>query len=223
MLIVISISLLQGLSQEKTREYVDGYIHTHTHLCTHLHLCLFPCPLYIDWKPWVYTNTSNFNTTHMVGFTFVFPLSIFLALFSDICYHYVHLFDQYTEYIQSPMSTAISSPVWSPFSLFLPGYPPLLAQVLRPCFGPPVQVDDLLSPLRLWLPCWVTLTRIPSHSAWALTPHVRLSPIMDSGLFLFSLWHLIPGFPLCEHLSQVAYALICHVELFLNMLAPSPC
>lgn len=39
---------------------------------------------------------------------------------------------------------------------------------------------------------------------------------MDSLLFLFRLWHLT----LCEHLSYLAYALICRTGLPLNRLAP---
>ena len=77
-------------------------------------------------------------------------------------------------------------------------------------FGPPVQVDDLLSPLRLWLYMFGSGSNSP---CWAVSR-------MDSLLFLFKLWHPTLGFPLYKHLSHPAYALICHVGLSLNMFAP---
>lgn len=77
-------------------------------------------------------------------------------------------------------------------------------------FGPPIQVDDLLSPLRLWLYMFGSGSKFP---CWAVSR-------MDSLLFLFKLWHPTLGFPLYKHLSHPAYALICHVGLSLNMVAP---
>lgn len=124
------------------------------------------------------------------------------------------------------MSTAIPSPMWSSSSICysLPlhskslFYQDTLLSVFAFRFGPPVQVDALLSPLRLSM---LGHHHVDSLLTLLSFPYRAIS-LMDYVL-LFRLRHLTLGFPLCEHLSHPAYTSICHDRLSLTTVTPSPC
>lgn len=143
-------------------------------------------------------------------FTLVFPLSKFVAPFSDMCYpYYIYLFDQLLNVFNLPCPLPPPAQCAHPLAVltlstrhfrslsYQPGHPPFRAHVLKSCFTPPVQVEALLSALRLSLLGHLTgtpfsLSSGPNSLWWAISH-------MDSVLFLSRLTHLTLGSPHPAH------------------------
>lgn len=140
-------------------------------------------------------------------FTLVFPLSKFVAPFSDMCYpYYIYLVDQLLNVFDlllcplpppalcaHPLAVLTLSTRHLRSLSYQPGHPPFHAHVLKSCLRLPSKWKP--SSVHWGSLCWDTLTGTPfSLSSGPNCPWWALSH-MDSVLFLSRLTHITLGSP----------------------------
>lgn len=183
------------------RELENVWIDTHTHTPnTYIYIYVYSIPLSMNLHQYFRFESNSV-------FTLVFPLSKFVAPFSDMCYpYYIYLVDQLLN-VFDLLLCPLPPPAWCAHPLavltlstrhlrslsYQPGHPPFHAHVLKSCLRLPSKWKP--SSVHWGSLCWDTLTGTPfSLSSGPNCPWWALSH-MDSVLFLSRLTHITLGSP----------------------------